>query len=140
MTLSLEVAWSFTVSLSMFLTNLRSPYLMLQEAHSRSQIVDCKRIDIDTPGYTRPTTGIPIPSSDLYSLACVCAFFNTGSIFVAFITSPLTFSLPDMKSRCACVLPLTSFPKSSSDSDRVTVDDLVTYKTHHPHGPSYQSQ
>ena len=57
----------------------------------------------------------------LYNFAFVCAFFNIGSIFVAFITSPLTFSFPDMNNLCACVLPLTSLPKSSSESDRVTI-------------------
>lgn len=35
----------------------------------------------------------------IYSLALVCAFFKMGSILVAFITSPLTLSFPDMKSR-----------------------------------------
>jgi hypothetical protein len=36
------------------------------------------------------------------------------------MTSPLTFSLPDMNSLCAFAFPLTSLPKSSSDRDRVT--------------------
>ena len=56
----------------------------------------------------------------IYSFAFVWAFLRIGSIFVAFITSPLTFSFPDMNSRCAFALPLTSFPKSSSDSVSVT--------------------
>ena len=37
-----------------------------------------------------------------------------------FITSPLTFSFPDMNSLCAWVFPLTSLPKSSSESESVT--------------------
>ena len=60
-----------------------------------------------------------------YNFALVWAFFSTGSIFVAFITSPLTFNFPDMNSLCACVLPPTSLPKSSSDNDRVTVSKKV---------------
>lgn len=63
-------------------------------------------------------------SSTPYSLAFVCALFSIGSIFVAFITSPLTFSLPAMKSLCAFALPLTSLPKSSSDNESVTIDRL----------------
>ncbi len=55
-----------------------------------------------------------------YSLAFVCALFNIGSIFVAFITSPLTLSLPAMNSLCAFALPLVNLPKSSSESDSVT--------------------
>ncbi len=58
----------------------------------------------------------------IYNFAFVCAFFRIGSIFVAFMTSPFIFSFPDMNSRCACVFPLTSLPKSSSDSDKVTID------------------
>lgn len=50
----------------------------------------------------------------------VCAFLSTGSIFVAFMTSPLIFNFPDMNSRCACVFPATNFANSSSDSDSVT--------------------
>ncbi len=76
----------------------------------------------------------------IYNLAFVCAFFSTGSILVAcsdtwladvsaqtdcrqhtFITSPLIFNFPDINSLCACVFPLTSLPKSSSDSDSVTI-------------------
>src|SRR6266516_1807097 len=43
-----------------------------------------------------------------------------GSIFVAFITSPLTLSFPDMNNLCAFAFPVTSFPKSSSERMRVT--------------------
>jgi len=57
----------------------------------------------------------------IYSFAFACAFFNTGSIFVAFMTSPVSFSLPAMNNRCAWVLPLVSLPKSSSDNERVTI-------------------
>jgi hypothetical protein len=58
----------------------------------------------------------------IYSFAFTAwAFFRIGSILVAFITSPLTFSFPPMNSLCAFALPLTSLPKSSSESDRVTV-------------------
>ena len=49
-----------------------------------------------------------------YNFACVCAFFNTGSILVAFITSPLTFNFPLMNSFCAFALPATSCAKSFS--------------------------
>jgi hypothetical protein len=59
----------------------------------------------------------------LYSLAFVLLLANMGSSFVAFITSPLTFSFPDMKSRWALAFPATSFPKSSSERDRVTGGD-----------------
>lgn len=57
----------------------------------------------------------------IYSLALVWAFFRIGSILVAFITSPLTLSFPDMNSRCAFASPATNLPKSSSDSERVTI-------------------
>lgn len=50
----------------------------------------------------------------------VWAFFITGSILVAFITSPLIFNLPDMNSFCALALPETRFAKSLSESSRVT--------------------
>lgn len=49
-----------------------------------------------------------------------CAFFKIGSILVAFITSPLTLSLPLMNSFCALAFPETSFEKSSSESWSVT--------------------
>jgi hypothetical protein len=60
----------------------------------------------------------------VYSLAIAGrAFASTPSSLVAFITSPLTFNFPDMNSLCAFAFPLTNFPKSSSDSDRVTVQE-----------------
>ncbi len=34
-----------------------------------------------------------------YNFALVCAFLRMGSSLVAFITSPLIFSLPDMNNR-----------------------------------------
>jgi hypothetical protein len=40
-----------------------------------------------------------------YSLALFWAFFRIGSILVAFMTSPLTFSFPLMYSFCAFALP-----------------------------------
>jgi hypothetical protein len=42
------------------------------------------------------------------------------------MTSPLTFNLPPMNSRWAFALPLTNLPKSSSESDRVTVWEEVS--------------
>lgn len=39
---------------------------------------------------------------------------------MTFITSPFIFNFPAMNNLCACVFPLTSLPKSSSDSDSVT--------------------
>jgi len=56
----------------------------------------------------------------LYNLAFVCAFASIGSILVAFMMSPLIFSLPDMNNDCAFAFPETSFPKFSSDKDNVT--------------------
>lgn len=44
-----------------------------------------------------------------------------GSILVAFMTAPLTFSLPLMNSFCALALPETSLPKFSSERLSVTV-------------------
>jgi hypothetical protein len=55
-----------------------------------------------------------------YNLGPDCAFFNIGSNFVAFITSPLTFSFPPMNSFCAFALPCTNCPKSLSLSTSVT--------------------
>lgn len=49
-----------------------------------------------------------------YNLGFICTFFSTDSTRVAFIISPLTFSLPDMNIFCAFALPVTSFSKSSS--------------------------
>ena len=66
-------------------------------------------------GYAQGLTG------SIGALAFVCAFIRMGSIFVAFITSPLTFSFPAMNNRCAFAFPATSLPKSSSDNDRMTV-------------------
>jgi hypothetical protein len=43
-----------------------------------------------------------------------------GSIFVAFMTSPLTFNLPLINSFCALALPATNCPKSLSLSTSVT--------------------
>ncbi len=50
----------------------------------------------------------------IYNFALVCAFFKIGSMWVAFMTSPLIFSFPDINNACAFAFPLTSFPKSSS--------------------------
>jgi len=47
------------------------------------------------------------------------------------MTSPLTFNLPPMNSRCAFALPLTSLPKSSSERDRVTVETVVSLLSAH---------
>jgi hypothetical protein len=60
-------------------------------------------------------------STDDYNLLPTLARFKIGSIFVAFITSPLTFSPPLINSFCAFALPLTSFPKLSSLMLNVTV-------------------
>lgn len=54
------------------------------------------------------------------AFAFVCALARMGSIFVAFITLPLTFSLPPMNKLWAFVFPDTSLPKSSSDKLNVT--------------------
>lgn len=59
------------------------------------------------------------PARD-YSLAFVWAFFSTGSSLVAFMTLPLTLSLPPMKRRWALALPSTSLPKFSSERLSVT--------------------
>lgn len=61
------------------------------------------------------------PFLSIYNLALVCAFLRMGSILVAFITSPLILSLPDMKRRCALALPVTRLWKSASERDSVTV-------------------
>lgn len=58
---------------------------------------------------------------EIYSLACFCAFLRIGSILVAFITSPLIFSFPDMNSFCAFALPEISLAKSTSESMSVTI-------------------
>ena len=63
---------------------------------------------------------LPALPSTTYNFAPVCAFFNIGSILVAFITSPLTFNLPLMNSFCAFALPATSWPKSLSLRINVT--------------------
>jgi hypothetical protein len=63
---------------------------------------------------------LPLIKPVIYNFADVCAFFNTPSIFVAFITSPLTFNLPLINSFCAFALPCTNCPKSLSLSTRVT--------------------
>lgn len=76
-----------------------------------------------------PTMPSPPPNATHlrpHSFALVCAFLSTGSIFVAFMTSPLIFSFPDMNSRWACVLPATILPKSSSDNDSVTAAGIRT--------------
>lgn len=67
-----------------------------------------------------PSNQGPGIAQNLYNFALVCAFFNTGSAFVAFITSPLIFSFPDIKRFWAFFFPLTRFPKSSSERDRLT--------------------
>ena len=56
-----------------------------------------------------------------FALSCCWAFFRIGSILVAFITSPLTFSFPPMNSFCAFACPATIFPKSASERERVTM-------------------
>lgn len=56
----------------------------------------------------------------IYSFTVVCAFFKIGSIRVAFVTSPLIFNLPDMKSCIAFAFPLKSLPNSSSAKIKVT--------------------
>lgn len=70
-----------------------------------------------------PTTDLKkYHSQGIYSLALPWAFFMMGSIFVAFMMLPLILSLPPMNSLCALALPETSEAKSSSDSERVTVE------------------
>lgn len=81
--------------------------------------------------YNPISLAMPSPSPNAsplrpHNLALVCAFLSTGSIFVAFMTSPLIFNFPAMNSRCACVLPATILPKSSSDSDSVTAPRIRT--------------
>lgn len=61
------------------------------------------------------------PQTNTYNFAAVCAFLSTGSILVAFITSPLTLSFPLIKSFCAFAFPATSCPKSFSLSTNVTL-------------------
>jgi len=64
-----------------------------------------------------------------YSFALTaCAFLRIGSIFVAFITSPFTFSFPAMNNRWAFAFPLTNFPKSSSERARVTVRRRISHE------------
>ena len=72
------------------------------------------------PSPPNPTL-IQSATSNIYNFALVCAFLRIGSIFVAFMTSPLTLSFPLMNSFCAFALPATRFPKSPSLSDSVTV-------------------
>lgn len=67
-----------------------------------------------------PSDQGPDIAQNLYNFAFVCAFFNTGSALVAFITSPLIFSFPDMNKFWAFFFPLTRFPKSSSERDKIT--------------------
>lgn len=55
-----------------------------------------------------------------FAFICSCAFAKIGSIFVAFITFPLTFNFPLINKLCAFVFPVTIFPKFSSDNDNVT--------------------
>lgn len=61
-----------------------------------------------------------------YSLALDWAFFRMGSILVAFITSPLTLSFPDMNRRWALALPAMRLAKSVSDRERVTAKVAVS--------------
>jgi hypothetical protein len=61
--------------------------------------------------------GICMPHFSLspYSFAFGgCAFARIGSIFVAFMTFPLTFNFPLINRFCAFALPDTIFPKFSS--------------------------
>ena len=58
-----------------------------------------------------------------YSFAPVCALLRTGSIRVAFITSPLIFSFPLMNSFCAFAFPAIKLAKSVSERERVTFDN-----------------
>jgi hypothetical protein len=53
-------------------------------------------------------------------LALLWAFLRMGSSLVAFMTSPLTFSFPLMKSFCALALPATRSEKVASVRLRVT--------------------
>ena len=50
--------------------------------------------------------------------------------YFTFMTSPLIFSFPDINNRCACVFPLTSFPKSSSDMVNVTIFAVSAIERH----------
>jgi hypothetical protein len=80
-------------------------------------------------GYTASTV-------EIYNFAFVCALLRIGSIFVAFITSPLTFNFPDIKSRCAFALPAINFAKSSSLSCSVTEAFLPSGASPLPTTPS----
>ena len=61
-----------------------------------------------------------MPKVYVYNFALLCAFFKIGSNFVAFITSPLIFSLPFMNKFCAFALPEYSCAKSLSERFSVT--------------------
>src|SRR3569833_1277920 len=86
-------------------------------ARSQARATPCRQVSRYST--VRGRLVLPSPALD-YNLALVCAFLRIGSNLVAFITSPLILSLPDMKSLWALPLPVTRLPKSSSDSIRVT--------------------
>ena len=67
---------------------------------------------------------ISLNETGSYNFALFCAFLSMGSIFVAFITSPLTFSFPLMNSFCAFALPEMSFANSTSLRMSVTARNL----------------
>ena len=71
-----------------------------------------------------PSTQPMILPPNPYNLAPFCTFLKIGSIFVAFITSPLTLSFPLINSLCAFALPLASPAKSLSDRINVTAGSL----------------
>ena len=81
-----------------------------------------KRLALDCPLDSLRKTRCHLVSSPPHSFAFSGprAFFMMGSSLVAFIMSPLIYSLPDMNNRCAFALPATRSPKSLSDSSSVT--------------------
>jgi hypothetical protein len=79
---------------------------------------------VPTAPNPQKTPAIPRLSTSPHNLAFPCIFLKIGSIFVAFITSPLTFNFPLINNFCAFASPLTNFPKSASLNDIVTADFL----------------
>lgn len=75
------------------------------------------------------------PSATNYSFGPVWAFFRMGSILVAFMTSPLTFSFPLMNSLCALALPAINCWKSESLNTSVTLAFLPSGATPLPTVP-----
>ncbi len=88
----------------------------------------CPSTQEQTLAETHAVTGSIYP--DVYSFALVCALFKTGSILVAFITSPLIFNFPDMNRVCAFFFPLTNCAKSSSVKDRITTVSEISLIMH----------